>query len=359
MATRIVIIGGFLGAGKTTLMTRLARDLAKEGRSVAVITNDQGEVLVDTQYSKSLGLNVSEVLRGCFCCRFQDFLTSARNLVSIGRPDYILAEPVGSCTDLMATVIAPLKLMYPQEFQVAPLMILVDSTWLIGDRAGDDSINTYLRKHQITEADVVVFSKADLVPRERYEEMQDLVKDLNPSASMIPYSSVTGTGLPEIMEKVKSNLTSSHRPVDVDYDIYAQAEAELGWYNGSFHFSVGERLDAYDLAMRIIKEISGRFDEYEIAHVKLLLTSESNALKMNLVGRSITIDGVRGSRYGSGRTSLIVNARVVSSPEKLMESIRRSVSDSVQSLGLHMEGFDDTCFSPSRPQPTHRILGDQ
>ena len=124
MTTRIAILGGFLGAGKTTLMTKIAAELVRSGRTVGLITNDQGEALVDTQFSRSMGFEVAEVLRGCFCCRFNDLLMSARGLVADHRPDYIIAEPVGSCTDLQTTVVAPLQTIYGEEFDVAPLMIL-------------------------------------------------------------------------------------------------------------------------------------------------------------------------------------------------------------------------------------------
>ena len=155
MATRIAIIGGFLGAGKTTLLTKLATDLTKAGKHVGIITNDQGEALVDTQYTRAVGLNVAEVLRGCFCCHFNDLLLSARGLISEQRPDLILAEPVGSCTDLLATVVAPLKIMYPEEFEVAPLMVLVDAGSVLENGLPDAAtLNGYLRGDQIGRAHV-------------------------------------------------------------------------------------------------------------------------------------------------------------------------------------------------------------
>ncbi len=355
MSTRVLLIGGFLGAGKTTLITRLAKELHESGKTVALICNDQGESLVDTQYSKAMGLEVAEVLRGCFCCRFQDFIMSARSLVSASKPDFILAEPVGSCTDLLATVVAPLKLMYPKEFQVGPLMILVDVSWLASGKSDSDSINNYLRKHQIEEGDIIILSKMDLVPKEVLPKLVEAIGKLNRDARIISYSAKTGEGLQAILEIAASHEVSRRTPVEVDYDIYAQAEAELGWYNGTYQFSLGERADAYDLAIKVLKAISMRYGEDEIAHVKLMMTSESNALKMNLVGGTITVDGVKGSRYGKGEATLTVNARVVSPPSKLQAVVREAVESSLVSIGASMESFKDTCFSPSRPQPTYRM----
>ena len=68
--TRLQLIGGFLGAGKTTLINRLAQRYADEGRRVGVVTNDQGRFLIDTEFAKLHGFNVEEVTGSCFCCNF-------------------------------------------------------------------------------------------------------------------------------------------------------------------------------------------------------------------------------------------------------------------------------------------------
>jgi G3E family GTPase len=324
-------------------------------KSVAIITNDQGEALVDTQYSKSLGFDVSEVLRGCFCCRFPDFLRSARTLVSSTRPDVILAEPVGSCTDLLATVVAPLKAIYPDEFEVSPLMILVDSTRLLSEVIDSKTPGDYLRRHQIEEGEIVVLSKTDRIPYDRIEELKDIIHKINPKATIVPYSSITGEGLGELTKNVSSNKISTNRPVEIDYDIYAAAEAELGWYNGSFNLTLPDKTDTYDMAMRVLRSVSDEYEADDVAHVKLMLISETNSLKMSLVCQSVNVDGVKGSRYGKGPSSLIVNARIVSSPEKLEDVVRKAVTYSLEHLGLLADSFEDDSFSPSRPQPTHKM----
>jgi G3E family GTPase len=101
---RYVMIGGFLGAGKTTAVGRLARRLTDQGLRVGLITNDQGNGLVDTSVLASQGFSVEEIAGGCFCCRFNSLVEAARKLSVASRPDVFLAEPVGSCTDLVATV---------------------------------------------------------------------------------------------------------------------------------------------------------------------------------------------------------------------------------------------------------------
>jgi Ni2+-binding GTPase involved in maturation of urease and hydrogenase len=355
MTTRIAILGGFLGAGKTTLMTKLATDLARSGRTVGLITNDQGEALVDTQYSRSMGFTVAEVLRGCFCCKFNDFILSARSLVAENKPDFVIAEPVGSCTDLLATVVAPLKVMYQGEFEVAPLMILVDAIALLEAAPDPETLSGYLRQHQIEEADIIVLSKTDGVPAKSIEGLREKIRTANPNVEIINYSAITGEGFSRILDAVVSKKVSNHLPVTIDYDKYAAAEAELGWYNGTFRFNLPERTDSYDVALKLIGYISSQYGDGDIAHVKLMLNSEKNSLKMNLVNRNMNVDGVKGSRYGEGESVLTLNGRIVSEPEKLSQVMRDAVRMALDAQRVDITGFEDTCFSPSRPNPTHRL----
>src|SRR6266699_2540284 len=123
---RYIMIGGFLGAGKTTCVAKLAQQLTARGLNVGLITNDQGSELVDTAMLRSRGFATEEIPGGCFCCRFNSLVDAARKLTAATRPDVFIAEPVGSCTDLVATVTYPLRRIYRNNFSIAPLSVLVD-----------------------------------------------------------------------------------------------------------------------------------------------------------------------------------------------------------------------------------------
>src|ERR1700709_347956 len=105
---RYIMIGGFLGAGKTTAVARLGQRLSEQGLKVGLITNDQGRELVDTKMLRSKGFATEEIPGGCFSCRFNSLVDAAGKLTDATRPDVFIAEPVGSCTDLVATGTYPL-----------------------------------------------------------------------------------------------------------------------------------------------------------------------------------------------------------------------------------------------------------
>ncbi len=156
-----VVVGGMLGAGKTSLIVAAARRLVEQGRRVGVVTNDQGSGLVDTALVRTAHVPVAEVAGGCFCCRLSDLLRACDALAA-ERPEVIFAEPVGSCVDLAATVLRPLLRDEAHRFRVAPLTVLVDPARAIemtGPQADADV--AYLFRHQLDEADIVCFTKAD------------------------------------------------------------------------------------------------------------------------------------------------------------------------------------------------------
>lgn len=128
---KVAFLRGFLGSGKTTLLIEVGKRLVSEYGKRVVLTNDQGEVLVDTKTVRDAGLPATEVVHGCFCCKFPDFIDSADKMLKEANPDVILAEPVGSCMDISATVIGPLQTYYRERFTLAPLLVLADASVIL------------------------------------------------------------------------------------------------------------------------------------------------------------------------------------------------------------------------------------
>lgn len=121
-----LMVGGFLGAGKTTAISQIARALTDQGRRVGLITNDQSVGLVDTAVLSHGDFPVEEITGGCFCCRFNTLVDASEKLTAQTKPDVFIAEPVGSCTDLVAAVTFPLRRIYGEAYRVAPLTVLID-----------------------------------------------------------------------------------------------------------------------------------------------------------------------------------------------------------------------------------------
>ncbi|MEG0377427.1 MAG: GTP-binding protein, partial [Eubacterium sp.] len=155
--TKLMVIGGFLGAGKTTTMIEAANTLKKIGNTVGLITNDQTDYLVDTQYVQDKDLAVTELTGSCFCCNYPGF---AEQVDKMRAEDFILAEPVGSCTDLVSTIMKPSKEGKAGELSVLPLSVVVEPARLRdfmnnNTQAFSEGVY-YIMDKQMEEADFIV-----------------------------------------------------------------------------------------------------------------------------------------------------------------------------------------------------------
>jgi len=354
--TRFIILGGFLGAGKTTLAVSLGRYLKeKYNKSVAIITNDQGDVLVDTEFTKDAGFDVQEVLGGCFCANFDDFVKNARSLVQMSRPDVIIAEPIGTSTNILATVVSPLRTLYPDEFEVAPLMVVVDGTQArdVLDGKYEKEKTGLIPSHQVKEAEVVVVSKMDKVSESAEVELTSSLSSHLNGVEIIPYSSLDGRNLGQLADIILSERKSTKLPTAADNSQFAGEKASLGWYGSVSRVVPDGKADIYDIVTSIMKKAANSFDPSEIAHVKVVLSSPEVAVKVSLVGDSMQVDGLKGSRYLTSEAELVVNARVISPPERLSEVFQEAVEDLASNQGLELSDFSERCFEPKPEAPSY------
>ncbi len=327
-------------------MVALARHLKEtRHRSVAVITNDQGHVLVDTEFAAGAGFDVKEIMGGCFCSTFPEFVKSARSIVQTSRPDVIIAEPIGTSTNILSSVVEPLRSQYPEEFSVAPFMVVVDATRAARLGEGDRLIPA----HQVKEAEFVLLSKVDMLDAPGLEQATEAVKRLAPDAKVIPYSARTMMGVEAIAALVLSEEMSMKARASEDHKRFAAEKSAMSWFSSTCRLIPSERVDLYDLATSVLRAASDAFPVDDLAHVKVMVTSPKVGVKMSLVADSVQTDGVRGSRYLTEEARLVVNARVMSSPKKLGEVMRAVVGSLPSKMPLKIEDVTESCYSP-RPE---------
>jgi G3E family GTPase len=358
MKTRLILVGGFLGAGKTTLLWEAAQRLAGRGLKVGLITNDQAPELVDTAFLARGNVNIAEVSGSCFCCNFQGLLDAMAKVREEAAADVLIAEPVGSCTDLSATIVQPLRDRLAGTLVVAPLSVLADpgrlSDILNGGTAGLHPSAAYIFRKQLEEADIVVISKTDLLPGSDLEALKLRVAQAYPGATVVTASVKTGEGLETWLDEVTIRSDAGQRLAEVDYDVYAEGEAVLGWLNATFTLH-GEPTEWNAFAERLLRGLSRRFDSLgaAVGHVKLMLEAGDDFLVGNLTGRSATLT-IRGSAGAGPEARLTLNARVQMPPETL-EAIAREVLAAAADQGrITATPVAWRCLSPGRPKPTHR-----
>ena len=196
--TKIDIISGFLGAGKTTFIKKLLQE-AVSGEQVILIENEFGEIGIDGGFLKDSGVEIREMNSGCICCSLVgDFGQSLKEVLTTYHPDRIIIEPsgVGKLSDVMKAV----------KDVAAEIQVTLNSAVTIVDA---QKCKMYRKNfgeffnNQIENAGTVVLSRTDIAPADKVDLAVEIIRELNPKASVVttPCDELTGKQLLEIIEK--------------------------------------------------------------------------------------------------------------------------------------------------------------
>ena len=196
-ATKIDIISGFLGAGKTTLIKKLLKD-AFQGEQVVLIENEFGEIGIDGGFLKEAGIEIREMNSGCICCSLVgDFGASLKEVVSKYHPDRILIEPsgVGKLSDVIKAV---------QGVQEEVGFVLNSYTTVVDAK----KCKMYMRNfgeffnNQVEYAGAIIMSRTDIVDEAKAQAAMELLRGINSKAAIIttPIEKLEGKKILEVME---------------------------------------------------------------------------------------------------------------------------------------------------------------
>jgi len=366
-SARYIMIGGFLGAGKTTAVGKLAKRLADRHLRVGLITNDQGRNLVDTAMLRSQGFATEEIPGGCFCCRFNSLVDAAHRLTETSRPEVFIAEPVGSCTDLAATVTYPLRRLYGNDFTVAPISVLLDPIRALrvfgvepGGNFSEKVLYIYLK--QIEEADIVVINKSDLLDGARPDLLRQAILARFPGKQILAVSARNDTNLDEWFALITSEEQVARTAMTVDYQVYADGEALLGWLNCTVQLAATEAFDG-DLFLNALAGAIQKcleVDRAEVAHLKMTLSPDGSLTgeiaAMNLVCNDYVPELSFHLEELVASGQLIINLRAETAPDVLETAVRdgiAAVTKKFPTLRATLDHLEH--FRPGKPSPTHRI----
>jgi Ni2+-binding GTPase involved in maturation of urease and hydrogenase len=363
---RYIMIGGFLGAGKSTSVLRFAERLSAAGKQVGLITNDQGAGLVDTTLMRAGGFPVEEIAGGCFCCRFGSLKDAADRLSADTRPDVFLAEPVGSCTDLVATVSYPLRRLYGDDFDIAPLSVLVDPIRALrvlelepGARRLSSKV-CYVYRKQLEEADIIVINKIDLLTPQQLELLRAGLAAEYPQARIFACEVRNNAGVDPWYEEVVSGTGRWGEAMSIDYQTYGEGEALLGWLNATLQLDAESGTDGNSLLAEFASAIQQRLIEAdgEVAHLKMTLSPGDGSGELavvNLVRNDAQPEATHTLLDPVDRGELIVNLRAEAAPDILEAAFQGALGDCARGgsgVQFHLDHLEH--FRPGAPVPVYR-----
>jgi len=363
---KLIFVGGFLGSGKTTALAGVAKRLLNLGKRVGIVTNDQSDNLADTVIVRemlgALGVPIEEVVAGCFCCKFEELIDNIEKIL-VHKPDILLGEPVGSCTDFVAAVANPIKIHYHEAFRFAPFSTMVDPDRVRELLLAETESNfpeevAYLFGKQLEEADILLLNKIDVVEEAEAERLVAALTEKYPQKEILTISAREGTGVDKWLEILLSGRPGANTVLSqIDYDRYARAEAILGWLNAAIKISSDDLFAADEFVRGLFVELRESFkqEKGEIGHLKSVFTSGGKSFWVNLTNLSSDPmkSGAPLAKLSKG--SLILNARVQLDPDDLEKIVKDTLAAVSEKFGVKAEIDDLQCFSPAYPNPPHMV----
>ncbi|MCB2227815.1 MAG: hypothetical protein KQH53_14135 [Desulfarculaceae bacterium] len=195
---RLILVSGFLGSGKTTLILQLGKALAAQGRKAAIIVNEIGDIGLDNQLMIRLGLNVYEILGGCVCCTLAgDLPNTLRQLQESYAPDLVLMEPSGAA-DPQGVMNALEGIPQDLVDQVKRITILdplrLEGLW---------AVLQPLIQSTVENCDLALINKSDAASASEMAYARDLLSRHNPAAKAFAVSAQEGLE-PAVLEELLS-----------------------------------------------------------------------------------------------------------------------------------------------------------
>jgi len=351
---KIHLLSGFLGSGKTTAIQQAAHVLIQQGIKTGVITNDQGAQLVDGGLFKKLGFPNCEVINGCFCCNYNDLDASIVSLCETNATEVIFAESVGSCTDIVATVLKPLLQFRPGTqvtlsiFADARLlqMILID-----GASSFDDAVR-YIYLQQLKEAGIIVVNKIDLMDEAALLAIKIMMQKRYAGKILLYQNSLNTDSIQQWLQVLDNSHSSPALPsLNIDYDVYAAGEAKLAWVD-----QLLEICSPYNNAIQLATNLANAIytavckQQYPIGHLKFLLNDETKMSFTSSMDASAPV-----ILQPAASATLLINIRVQTAPENITRLISNAIAAIETISGCSIIVNNHSAFQPGYPRPAYRI----
>ena len=200
--SKVDIVSGFLGAGKTTLIKKLLSE-AFHNEQVVLIENEFGEIGIDSGFLNEAGIEIKEMNQGCICCSLVgDFSEALKNVLTEYKPDRVIIEPsgVGKLSDVMNAIKNVEKEVEAIELNSFVTIVDVEKCKMYSKNFGE------FYNDQISSANCVILSRSQKISKEKLEEVVAMIREINQDARIVttPWEEIDGKTLLNAMEQTKS-----------------------------------------------------------------------------------------------------------------------------------------------------------
>ena len=195
------------------------------------------------------------------------------------------------------------------------------------------------------------------LPEDDVAELQSLIEEHFPGRPVLKCSAKTGVGFDALLAMLEQRGEFGRRMMEVDYDIYAEGEAELGWLNSQVKVTGADAFKLDELLMSLITGLHQRLQESnaEAAHLKVIGLCDGSYAVANVVSNATGPELSLPAKSSTRVADVVVNARVATDPDSLENLVREQLELLSDKYSLTHELLTMQSFRPGRPVPTHRI----
>ena len=329
---KCMIIGGFLGSGKTTTIRKIIEYLGKQGEKTAIIVNEIGEIGIDGDTVAGNGVETREITNGCICCTLRISMEhTIRSLMSEYGPDTIIIEPTGIA--FPRQIKGNIEKMNVPGLSFTPIVNIVDASRI---STNPEHLQNFIL-NQIKESEVMAINKVDLVKRERLLEICTFLRKLNPKSRIIHFSAREGgdpfdTLLGILGEKsLEKAAPEGKNSIDV---------SGVSAYSSAFEISsqgITPEI-AISVSGQILEDIRDRAKELTpefIGHIKLSFTHQGTLVKGSVTSASESPEIEVLEKTASARSKIKVLSAITDvSKEELVKAVDNAVCERLENQQL-------------------------
>lgn len=325
---RAIIMSGFLGSGKTSLILRLGKYFAENlGKKAVIIVNEIGEIGVDGDFLKKLGMNSYEITEGCICCTLRrDLESTISDVLSSINPDYVLIEPTG--------------IAFPSVIRKTVRKVGMDAL-VIGVADAKRFVKLYsdsreFLERQLREAEIIAVNKVDTVSsKAELNLLVELIKQISPNSEIVFTSSKTGEGFDSLVKLLELPLRIEGK---IEEFLDSTAESGASWCSAKVLIKFKKPVAGVELkrlGVEMLDRIKVRAGK--IQHYKMLISADG-ALKFGVTGKdeSVSVDGELAGWFVQSKLNVLLIDKELST-EQIRRIFEEELMKLAEDLGFNFE----------------------
>ncbi len=325
-----------------------------------IITNDQGNFLVDSSFAKAIEIPTGEVTGGCFCGNYNDLDEQIDILLIKEQTKVIFAESVGSCTDLVASVLRPMVDNKEDEIEHISFSVFVDARLLLShlqvSNLGFSDEVSYIFEKQIEEAAILVVNKVDLLGGDELDLVTKFANEKFTRKKILFQNSLEQESVENWLTAIDDKAVLRDAQVlDIDYNRCEKGETDLAWLDEEVEV-LSEK--AFPITVEIIDKIYTTLADQNISigHLKFLLHNAEQLQKVSFTAVP-NLNWKNGLKPFDGeKMTLMVNARAQTSPENLRGIVVSVINKLKSKPSVTINEYCVSAFKPGFPTPTFRYV---